>query len=162
MCRAALLSVHAIPHITQSISSLSTACQISHFKHKDLFICMWYIYIYISVAKPYGRFGQKLEGLQAGHERLGQWKIGHDRKVQGRETEQKRVEQGVGKKQGRAWCSWAVCNINKQRCRAEPKRRAKGPKKISRSGQLWEVASLENKYSRIYSSSKLALNLQYI
>ena len=30
------------------------------------------IYIYISVAKPYGRFGQKLESLQAGQERTGQ------------------------------------------------------------------------------------------
>ena len=28
--------------------------------------------IYISVAKPYGRFGQKLESLQAGQDRTGQ------------------------------------------------------------------------------------------
>ena len=30
--------------------------------------------IYISVAKPYGHFGQKLESLQAGQERTGQGK----------------------------------------------------------------------------------------
>ena len=66
-----------------------------------------YIIYYISVAKPYGRFGQKLESLQAGQERIGQGKIGHGRKVQGRGTEQKRAEQsraGRGQKagQGRA------------------------------------------------------------
>ena len=31
-------------------------------------------YISLSVAKPYGRFGQKLESLQAGQERTGQGK----------------------------------------------------------------------------------------
>ena len=45
-------------------------------------------YIYISVAKPYGRFGQKLESLQAGQERTGQGKTGQDRG-----TDQKRAEQ---------------------------------------------------------------------
>ena len=44
--------------------------------------------IYISVAKPYGRFGQKLESLQAGQGRTGQGKTG-----QGRGTDQKRAEQ---------------------------------------------------------------------
>ena len=52
-----------------------------------------------SVAKPYGRFGQKLESLQAGQERTGQGKTGQgDRSKAGRA----KVEQSVGKKQGRA------------------------------------------------------------
>ena len=51
------------------------------------------IYIYISVAKPYGSFGQKLDSLQAGQERIGQGKTGQGRKVQGRGTEQKRADQ---------------------------------------------------------------------
>ena len=37
------------------------------------------MYIYISVAKPDGRFGQKLESLQAGQESTGQGKTGQDR-----------------------------------------------------------------------------------
>ena len=40
--------------------------------------------VYISVAKPYGRFGQKLESLQAGQKRTGQGKTGQDRAGQGR------------------------------------------------------------------------------
>ena len=42
------------------------------------------IYIYISVAKPYGRFGQKLESLQAGQERTGQLKTGQGKTWQDR------------------------------------------------------------------------------
>ena len=48
--------------------------------------------ILISVAKPYGRFGQKLESLQAGQERTGQGKTWHDR-----------AGQGTYQKQSRAW-----------------------------------------------------------
>ena len=57
------------------------------------------IYICISVAKPYGRFGQKLESLQAGQARTGQ-----DRAGQGdiSKADRAKAEQGVGKKQGRA------------------------------------------------------------
>ena len=47
------------------------------------------IYIYISVAKPYGRFGQKLESLHAGHGARSK-------------ADRAKSEQGVGKKQGRA------------------------------------------------------------
>ena len=47
-----------------------------------------YIGIYLSVAKPDGRFGQKLESLQAGQESTGQGRTG-----QGRGTDQKRAEQ---------------------------------------------------------------------
>ena len=38
-----------------------------------LLSCLYILYyIYISVAKPYGRFGQKLESLQAGQGKTGQ------------------------------------------------------------------------------------------
>ena len=57
------------------------------FPEKASIPCI-YISIYISVAKPYGRFGQKFESLQAGQERTGQGKTG-----QGRGTDQKRAEQ---------------------------------------------------------------------
>ena len=75
------------------------------------------IYTYISVAKPYGRFGQKLESLQG---RRGQG-TGQGNTVQDRSWQRDRakVEQSVVKKQGRA-----LCNINKQLCRAGPKRTA--------------------------------------
>ena len=65
-----------------------------------------YIYIPISVAKPYGCFGQKLESLQAGQDRTGQGKTGQDRAWQRDRSKAGRanVEQNVGKKQGRA-CS---------------------------------------------------------
>ena len=65
--------------------------------HKMAKMSATYRYIRISVAKPYGRFGQKLESLQAGQERIGHWKTGQGRKVQGRGAEQKRAEQGVSK-----------------------------------------------------------------
>ena len=60
--------------------------------------------IYISVAKPYGRFGQKLESLQAGQERTGQGKTGQEMAGQRDRSKAVRakVEQSVGKKQGRA------------------------------------------------------------
>ena len=63
-----------------------------------------YIYIYISVAKPYGRFGQKLESLQAGQVTTGQGKTGQERAGQRDRSKAGRakVEQSVGKKQGRA------------------------------------------------------------
>ena len=69
-----------------------------------------------------------------------------------------KVEQSVGKKQGRA-----LCNINKQLCRAlgqgQNARQVKmGQNIVSRSGQLLKVASSENNYSQIYNSSKLASN----
>ena len=81
---------------------------VSFMNNKPLIYCfislksLWktlYIYIYISVAKPYGRFGQKLESLQAGQERTGQERTGEDMAGQGRGTDQKRTEQ----KQCRAW-----------------------------------------------------------
>ena len=54
----------------------------------------------------------------------------HGRAGQGdrSKADRAKAEQGVGKKQGRA--CWALCNMNKQMCRAGPKRRArkKGPK----------------------------------
>ena len=58
-----------------------------------------YMYvIYISVAKLYGRFSQKLESLRAGQERIGQRKTGQGRKVQGR------GQSKAGRaKQSRAW-----------------------------------------------------------
>ena len=57
------------------------------------------IYIYISVAKPDGRFGQKLESLQAGQESTGQGKTGQDRAGQRDRSKAGRakVEQSVGK-----------------------------------------------------------------
>ena len=68
-----------------------------------------YMCIYISVAKPYGRFGQKLETLQAGQERTGQERTGQGKTWQGRagqgdisKADRAKAEQGVGKKQGRA------------------------------------------------------------
>ena len=52
------------------------------------------IYIHISVAKPYGRFGQKLESLQGrsglGTERVIQCRTGH-----GRGTDQKRQSKSM-------------------------------------------------------------------
>ena len=59
---------------------------------------------YISVAKPDGRFGQKLESLQAGQESTGQGKTGQDRAGQRDRSKAGRakVEQSVGKKQGKA------------------------------------------------------------
>ena len=54
-------------------------------------------------------------------------RAGEDRAGQGdiSKADRAKAEQGVGKKQGRA-----LCNMNKQMCRAGPKRRArkKGPK----------------------------------
>ena len=63
-----------------------------------------YIGIYISVAKPYGRFGQKLDTLQAGQELTGQEMTGQGKTGQGDKEKAVRVkaEQGVGEKQGRA------------------------------------------------------------
>ena len=65
--------------------------------------------MYISVAKPYGRFGQKLESLPAGQERTGQYKTGQGKTWQDRagqgdisKADRAKAEQGVGKKQGRA------------------------------------------------------------
>ena len=57
------------------------------------------IYIPISVAKPDGRFGQKLESLQAGQESTGQGKTGQDRAGQRDRSKAGRakVEQSVGK-----------------------------------------------------------------
>ena len=54
---------------------------------------------YISVAKPDGRFGQKLESLQAGQESTGQGKTGQDRAGQRDRSKAGRakVEQSVGK-----------------------------------------------------------------
>ena len=58
-----------------------------------------YMYVCISVAKPDGRFGQKLESLQAGQESTGQGKTGQDRAGQRDRSKAGRakVEQSVGK-----------------------------------------------------------------
>ena len=92
-----------------------------------------YLSIYIiSVAKPYGRFGQKLESLQGrsgqgtgqgntGH-RAGKYSAGQVMAEGQIKSGRAKVEQSVGKKQGMAL--WALCIINKQLCRAGPKRTA--------------------------------------
>ena len=60
--------------------------------------------ICIAVAKPYSRFGRKLESLQAGQEMTGQGKKGQNRAGQGciSKAGRAKAELGVGKKQGRA------------------------------------------------------------
>ena len=62
-----------------------------------------YISIYISVAKPYGRFGQKLESLQGrSGPGTGQGNTVQDRSWQRdrSKADRAKAEQGVGKKQG--------------------------------------------------------------
>ena len=129
-------------------------------------LVLWLIYIYIyqsqnlTVASArnwrvcrQGRRGQ-------GSRRQGRGR--HGWTGQGRGTYQKRTEQ----KQSRAWAKSKAghdghCAIWISKCAGQGQNAEQGKKgqnKVSRFRQLWNVASLENNYSRIYNSSKLASN----
>ena len=110
-----------------------------------IYVCIYPITLngYISVAKPYGRFGQKLESLQAGQEGQGSRRQGrgrHGRTGQGRGTYQKRTEQ----KQSRAWAKSRAghdghCAIWISKCAGQGQNAEQGKKgqnKVSRFGQL--------------------------